>query len=1535
MPIPAGTRLGPYEIQDLLGTGGMGEVYRARDPRLSREVAVKLITADGASSPERLSRFETEARAAAQLAHPNVVTVFDVGTHEGQPYLVLELLEGQTLREVLRGGAPPMRQSLTWALETARGLGAAHERGIIHRDLKPENIFLSEAGRVKVLDFGLAKLQETLAGSSSDTSSPTATKDTSPGVILGTIGYMSPEQVKGEPAVARSDVFALGAVLYELLSGQRAFSGATSAEVLASILRDEPSSLMTLRPEIPASLESVVRRCLGKHPAERFSSGNEVAAALETVLASFEPARSSGVKPPEPRGPYPGLSSFTEADAERFYGRESEIESLWEKLRQRPLLALIGPSGAGKTSFLRAGVLPSRPTGWGAIVATPGAAPMRALAQALVGALPSGPDTMRELLAFDDPEVALRVMKRWRQSHLECLVVVDQFEELFTLNPPEVQQAFAALLGRLAKEGDMHVLLSLRDDFLIRCHEHEPLAPVFQNLTPLLSLGGEDLRRALVEPAKREEFEFEDESLVEEMLESVEGARGALPLLAFAVARLWEKRDREKKLLTRKAYEQVGGVAGALAQHAEQTLERIGLEREPIVRELFRNLVTAQWTRAVADREQLLSVVPDRDSATQVLDELISARLLTSYEVRDTDGPSSGSHPARVSSGSASDHPERASAGAPTSHPERGSVERRAKDPLPQPSTPTTHRIEIVHESLLRAWPRLVRWQAQDEEGAVLRDQLKQAAHLWEEKSRSPDVLWTGTAFQEFELWRDRYKGKLTALEDDYARAMLDRVRRHRRIRKALLTAVVVASLVVAAVVSVSRQAAVDAARQAEAARLVALARAEFEHHPTAALAYARKSLEVADNGDARRLAVASLWRAPTLRILPVGYGGARGAEFSPDGRWLAVYTFSEHMQFFSEDGGPPRTVGGFIPAGLEAHVAFAPSGDALVGYVGNEARVRMVSFPEGEEIRWFESLDASGEPLFLMDVAPRPEGLQLGIAERDRPDERIELHPWDGSASRVVGHVRGNPDWHFRAQGTRLVGVRGDRLFERPVLGGASTPEASIGEFPDRRLVCTRGMGNERLVAGDSDGRVTAWSLDGDEPRQIFDQQILKPSPESSPRLDATESLLTWASTAEGAMYLWDLDSPPDEAPRVLRQPETGDNQGFFHPRNEWLAAFSGKALSLWAIQQPFARVVQAEAEVQELLFTSDSRALISCEASWAQGLQIRPLASSTGTKRSFRNLCTATALSPDGQEAIAGSARVLRLGLEDGRTGEMMRVRGFREMLGAAAYDGSGNRAVTASVFCRAPQGKFLRLWSLPSGELLREISLVPEGEEGDERKWGALDVSFLSEDRILVAGYGGIRRFDLESGHAETVWSTPLAGPTVMALSADKSRALAAWSLRDLTQADLEGGGRREPRLIDLDTGQHWPVASHGHQVTAVAMDPSGTVIVTGDRDGEVRVGRADGAEPHLLLGHSKLVWSVALSPDGKWVASSAGDEIRLWPMPDLSKPPLHALPHDELLAKLHTLTNLQAVEDEVSGGYRLEVGPFPGWKDVPTW
>jgi hypothetical protein len=735
MSLAAGVRLGPYEIVGLLGAGGMGEVYRARDPRLGREVAVKVLPSEVATDPARLALFEREARAVAALNHPNILTVHDVGTHEGTPYVVTELLEGETLRELVSRRSPTAQQILGYALQAARGLEAAHAKGIVHRDLKPENLFLTTDGRVKVLDFGLAKLVRTEAEITSEVS--TAARSTPPGQVAGTVLYMSPEQARALPIDARSDVFSFGVVLYELLAGKHPFRKDTMAGTLTAIVEETPPVLESLTRAVPPSVGGIVRRCLEKAKEDRYASGHDVAMVLEAVLAA--PSAAAALREVEERSPYPGLSSFTEKDASVFFGREREVGELWGRIPHRRLLAVIGPSGAGKTSFVRAGVLASRPEGWAALVCTPGAHPLRGLGQALGPELAGDPEALAMLAGFEEPDTAVALLRRWRGRHGEALLVVDQLEELFTLNPPEVQERFAALLGRLAAEADVHVLLSLRDDFLIRCCEQEPLAPVLRELTALLALKREDLRRAIQEPAKRRGYRFEDAALIDDMVESVEGARAALPLLAFAVSRLWEKRDREAKVLTRTAYEEIGGVAGALAQHAEQTMDRIGTERQGVVREIFRNLVTSQGTRAVAEREELLSVFPERGVAETVLAQLVDARLLTSYEVED-----------------------------PARRPERGSADGRTKEPTSAgpDGVVTTHRVEIAHESLIKAWPRLVRWQAQEEEGAVLRDQLKQAAHLWEEKGRSPDVLWIGTALREYELWRERYAGKLTALED-------------------------------------------------------------------------------------------------------------------------------------------------------------------------------------------------------------------------------------------------------------------------------------------------------------------------------------------------------------------------------------------------------------------------------------------------------------------------------------------------------------------------------------------------------------------------------------------------------------------------------------------------------------------------------------------------------------------------------------------------------------------------------------------------
>ncbi|MDE3136986.1 MAG: protein kinase [Acidobacteriota bacterium] len=287
MPLAAGTRVGPYEIVGAIGAGGMGEVYRARDTRLGRDVAVKVLPASFASDPERLRRFEQEARAVAALNHPNILAVYDIGAHGGAPFLVTELLEGETLRERLGEGALPVRKAIDIAVQAAHGVAAAHEKGIIHRDLKPANIFLTSDGRVKILDFGLAKLTERESKAPGETQDVTLTAGgaTEPGVVLGTVGYMSPEQVRGKPADARSDIFALGTILYEMLSGRRAFEKDSSVDTMAAILKEEPPELAG-EGKIPPGVDRIVRHCLEKHPAERFQSARDLAFHLEPLSSS-------------------------------------------------------------------------------------------------------------------------------------------------------------------------------------------------------------------------------------------------------------------------------------------------------------------------------------------------------------------------------------------------------------------------------------------------------------------------------------------------------------------------------------------------------------------------------------------------------------------------------------------------------------------------------------------------------------------------------------------------------------------------------------------------------------------------------------------------------------------------------------------------------------------------------------------------------------------------------------------------------------------------------------------------------------------------------------------------------------------------------------------------------------------------------------------------------------------------------------------------------------------------------------------------
>jgi eukaryotic-like serine/threonine-protein kinase len=312
MNLHTGLKLGPYEVESLIASGGMGEVYRARDTRLDRSVALKVLIPGVALDADRLARFAQEARVMALLNHPNVVAVYDVGLHDALPYVVSELLQGAPLRRQIERGPMRTRVAVALAVDIARGLSAAHEAGIVHRDLKPENIFLTDDGRIKILDFGLAKCRKEMSGLPHQDSA----KTTVPGVILGTVGYMSPEQVQGAPADARSDIFSFGVILHEMIAGMAPFRGDSAIETLHAILKSDAPELAAAS-DCPPELEVVVRHCLEKDPKARFQSARDLAFVLEFLVDRRQPTTPYVPTWRSPRGALRGsIAAFFDACAD-------------------------------------------------------------------------------------------------------------------------------------------------------------------------------------------------------------------------------------------------------------------------------------------------------------------------------------------------------------------------------------------------------------------------------------------------------------------------------------------------------------------------------------------------------------------------------------------------------------------------------------------------------------------------------------------------------------------------------------------------------------------------------------------------------------------------------------------------------------------------------------------------------------------------------------------------------------------------------------------------------------------------------------------------------------------------------------------------------------------------------------------------------------------------------------------------------------------------------------------------------------------
>lgn len=1412
-PAAPGASLGPgdmvdhFEVVRAIGRGGMGEVYLARDTRLGRQVALKVLREDVSADADLRRRILREARLTARFAHPHIVTLHEVGEHHGRPYLALEYLEGQTLRERLATERPGQREALRIALAVALALQEAHAHGVVHRDLKPENVLLPVGGRVRVVDFGLARPSPRAWEASA---APAGSLfESRQGQVAGTPCAMAPEQWRAEPVSAATDTWAWGLLLYELLTGRRAFPGTNLAELRDQVLGTQaPPPLQG----VPDEVGSLVARCLERDPAQR-PRADELVAVLQASLGGRDPAASDD----EP--PFRGLLPFDDRHALAFVGRESEVAALVERLRTETVLAVVGPSGVGKSSLVAAGLVPRlREHGQVTVLRIrPGADPMDALVARLARAgassasLPppsstppdADPGDLRRRIETSPEYLGWALQQLARRLGGSVLLFVDQLEELFTLVQDEgTRRAFARALCAVGDDPELplRVVFTLRDDFLVRMAETEQARRVLQRLAVIHTPAEPELREILTVPVQRRGYRYEDPRLVDEMIAEIGGQPAGLPLLQFAGAQLWRLRDSRSRILTRAAYQAIGGVAGALARHADGVVEAMPPAQVAATRGLLLRLVTAEGTRRVVQRRDLLAGLPS--DAAAALDTLVEARILLAG--RAAQGEEAGA------------------------------------------------TVELVHESLVESWGMLAAWiEAGRAEVAFLRE-AEAAAALWEGRGRPDAEVWTGEA-----LWEARRKAERAADVPPSVQVFLragwrveQRGRRRRRrilaLGGAALALVAVGALLAALLVQRQRDAALV---QGAAAQLAGAEAAIAASELLEAAARTRASLEAVDSPGAR----AAWWQISTdpLAWRRTGLGAGLSLDLSPDGRTLAADGMRA-LLLIDTATGAGRLLRGHTET--VSDVAWSQDGRSVVSA---DAGGTMLLWDIADQTSTALVPDPKPDDADVNVVAFGPGGARLYVG---RWNPVIEI--WDPQARRQVGTLVGHADavwglvvdpggrwlWSASRDGTLrswdLTGETPPRVLQAHDGGASALAAARSADGP-----------GARLVSGGWDGRVVLWDMDqGAVLREIAAHegrvQSLTVSPDGGSvasvgsdgrvlvhslgsgallhRFDVRKPVFDVRFSRDGRrlftsdefamLRVWRLDVPTSDALGLAGEAgghTMGLNQVVFSPDGSYLATGSDDwTARTWDADTGRTKVTLRghEGEVSSIAALPGTEGVVTASFD----ASVREWDLTVGRVRQtwggHRRKAGSVAVSPDGRWLASGDIDgQLRLQDRSGQVPPRVLV-GHDQMVIILQFDAAGARLVSGSF------DRTARVWDRSTGALLRTLA-------HGAPVWGA---AFHPDGRTLATGSreGKVRLWDLDTGAL-------------------------------LRSFDFEGGGSR------------------------LAWHPAGRLLGLGGRDGSAVLLDTETGEQRAMRGHVQPLSSVAFSPDGRLYATAGWDgSLRLW-------------------------------------------------------
>ena len=1425
----SGRAIRGYALGECIGQGGAGVVYRAIQPVVDREVAIKIILPKYANNTEFIRRFDLEAQLVARLEHPHIVPLHDYWREPNVAYLVMRLLRGGNLQGLLKSG--PLQPELTLRIleQIGSALGAAHRAGIVHRDLKPSNVLLDDDHNAYLADFGIATRHNIALSRSLQWDG-----------IAGTPEYISPEQIRSEVVGPQTDVYGLGVMMYELLTGTVPFRGPTPIEVMHHHLNAPMPPLAANRGGLPKAIDKVIERATVKNPLERYQT-------VEDLITDFR--KSIGVKwrvttSETPEGttslfagltpadnPYKGLRAFAELDAADFFGRESLTQQLLARLGEGEdltrFLAVAGPSGSGKSSVVRAGLIPAIRRGalpgsenWFIVELTPGADPIEELAVGLLRIAVNPPSNLTEWLQKDERGL-LRAVDRCLPDDpgTELVLVIDQFEELFTLVQHEGTRAHlltSLLTATLDDRSRLRIIVTLRADFMDRLLNYVDFGELIRQRTEfVLPLTADELERAIVGPAERVGLQIEA-GVVSATVRDLSDQPGSLPLLQYALTELFEK--REGTLVTRSAYQSIGGVLGALGRRAEGVFAGLDKASQDTARQLFMRLITlgegVEDTRRRVLHSELESLGGQENHGNlrrskeveAVLDAFGNSRLLTF-------------------------------------------------DRDPRTREPT---VEIAHEALIRVWGRLRDWLAASREDLRVQRQLNLAVKEWEHAGRDSSFLATGARLERFEALAADLHVVLNEEERAYLNASIaDRQgkeeeqgvqqRRVLVLRRAFL-GVLIVSLLVAIGLSIfafdQRTEALNQADIAFSRQLAAQAFAEVQKplgNDEYAALLAVRSLEYHYDPVADAALVEAGDKLP-IRVFSGHSDEVRSAAFSPDGKYVVtssvdatiklweaatgqqVRTFNGHTSevfsvAFSPDGkfilsGSADTTAKLwdVATGQEIFTlhgqsgevwsaAFSPDGRYIL--FSANGRIVLCEATTGEEVRTFQKDD------WYLSVAFSPDGRYI-VAGSGRDTATlweiatgIEIYTLRGH-SNSVQDVAFSPDGQYLLTGSvdntaKLWDVKtGKELY---TIRGHSSSVRSVAFSPDGMYILT----------GSADRTARLWDvMTGQEVRnwrghfgRVWSIAI---SPDG-------KYILT--GSADGTAKLWDFAVGE---PHTLRGHGAEIYGTAFSPDGKFLltSSMDGTA-KLWDIgtSKEIHTFSGHNGLVTSVAFSPDANFILTGGEDGTAKVWETATGQGVHTFSGHTRLVNDAAVSPDGKYVLTGSGDITAKLWEAATGTEVRTLVGHNDDVTGVAFSSDGKYILTGSADTTA------KLWEFATGQLVRTFS-----------------------------------------GHTDTVYGVDFSpdGKFILTSSADTTA-----------------------RLWDAATGQELRTFSgHNNTVYDVEFSPDGKYALTASADRTARVWDVEtGTEIRVLSGHTSAIWSAVFSPDGKRILTGSFDHTaRLW-------------------------------------------------------